>query len=135
MNCKEETTASAVALPLWAGDADVYAGEPDYDWTRTIRCTGGAPVADEPGGTTLTVILDRYDRLLRDGTTDTTVALHIDSSEDDTIPLQYAVRTAAAIIAMVRAYEHNCAEPTAEQVGDIEAQLNQLLDVEVVEEA
>lgn len=128
-------TASAVALPFWCGDCDVYTGEPDYNWTRTVRCTGGAPVADEPGGDTLTVIIDRYDRLLKDGTTDTTVALHIDSSEDDTIPLRYAVRTAAAILAMVRAYEHNFAEPTAEQVGDIEAQLNQLLDVEVVEEA
>lgn len=133
MDSKE--TASAVALPFWCGDTDVYTGEPDYDWTRTIRCTGGASVADEPGGNAISVILDQFDRLMNDGSTDTNVSIHIDSSEDDTVPLHYAVRTAAAILAMVRAYSHNFSEPTAEQVDYLEARLNELLDVEVVKES
>lgn len=128
-------TASAVSLPLWAGDADVYAGEADYDWTRTVRCTGGAPVADEPGGTTVDVMIDRYDRIMKDGSTDTNVSMHINSNEDGYIPLKYAFRTAAAILAMLRAYDLNTPEPTERQVDDIEARLADLLDVEVVKEA
>lgn len=55
--------------------------------------------------------------------------------QGDDGPLKYAVRTAAGILALVRAYENDLGEPTDEQVGDIEAQLRELLDVEVVEEA
>lgn len=55
--------------------------------------------------------------------------------QGDTGPLKYAVRTAAAILAIVRAYDLNTPEPNERQIDDIEAQLVQLLDAEVVEEA
>ena len=132
MDSKEETTASAVSLPHWAGDCDISTGNDDWDWTRRIRCTGGASVADNPTGSTIDVILDRFDYLMKDGTEQTNVTLHINSDDEGYIPLEYAFRTAAAILAMLRAYDLNTPEPTERQVDDIEARLADLLDAKAV---
>lgn len=122
----EIDVAKAVRLPNWAGDADVWTPKDDYA-TRATTITGGANIIDPPGGTALDLILTQNVFERDDGTANAYADVIVNGTPDHTIPITLGYRTAAALVLLTFAFEHNTPEPTAAQITKLESQLHQLL--------